>query len=112
MATTYRETGFLLLINVEINDIDGDPIIYFGKYGIPQAYFPTDYWAQTISLNTPACRILTIASESRTLSIAGEGTGSAVSTEPVGFLLLLADVTVTGTPTGRTLIIEACKDGG
>jgi len=112
MTTTVTHSGLLLLFYESVttpDDIDGAPIIYFGKYGMPQGYFPATYFPITIDLDrtTPACRTFTIDSESRTYAIEADGTGSSVGVEPMGMLMLFATLNVTGTPTGRTYTIQS-----
>jgi len=64
-----------------------------------------------------ACRTYTIEAESRTFTIDDDGTGNeitegATGVTPIGMLLMIHQVTATGwvvsgTPTGRTLVVEA-----
>lgn len=112
MPTTVAHAGLMLLFYESIttpDNIDGDPIVYFGKYGMPQGYFPATYFPITIDLDTttPPCRTLSVASESRTYTIAAEGTGSSAGVEAIGLLMLFAAFNVTGTPTGRTYEVPA-----
>lgn len=112
MPTTVTHTGLMLLFFESVttpNDIDGDPIVYFGKYGMPQGYFPATYFPITIDLDTttPPCRTLAVDAESRTFAIAADGTGSSVGVEAIGLLMLFAALNVTGTPTGRSYAVPA-----
>lgn len=113
MPTTVYDTGLLLLLFESIttpDDIDGGHLIYFGTYGMPEAYFPTTYFPIPVTPVAPPCRTFTIASESRTFTIASDGTGNTVAVEPMGLLLLFANMVVTGTPSGRVYMVEYCTD--
>jgi len=85
------------------------------------SYWGTSYWgglywtAGSVSVTaSPTERRLTIEAENRTYTIDDDGTGNSIDAgnagSPMGLLLLFTytgAVTVTGTPTGRTLVVEA-----